>query len=182
MLGLTCCWSGAGRGCDWRRVGPAQAQQRRHAAPPLRSAAPAAVAVSGPLPFVLGAGHKLVRLVDHHALEERREELVSLRLPAANRARSRAGATCLLVQLEGVAKGVQAFWLLGVCVPEGLRGRFEEVLVVAHLGYWHAVKLVWKSEQISINGGCFYVVNDLPKPTKTQWKRLPGFGHGPCLL
>lgn len=69
--------------------------------------------------------------------------------------RTQVSATCLLVEFERVAERVQALWLLGVCVPEGLRGRFEEVLVVAHLGYWHAVELVWKSQQISIKGRFF---------------------------
>lgn len=64
----TCCWSGAGRGCDWRGVGPAQTQQRRHAATSLGSSARHVVTVSGSLPLVLRAGHKLIRLVDHHAL------------------------------------------------------------------------------------------------------------------
>lgn len=48
----------------------------------------------------------------------------------------------LLVEFEGVAKRVQAFRLLGVGVSKGLRGGFEEVLVVSHLGYWHTVELV----------------------------------------
>lgn len=53
------------------------------------------------------------------------------------------GGTCLLVKFEGVAKSVQTLRLLRVCVSKGLRRSFEEVLVVAHLGYWHAVELVW---------------------------------------
>lgn len=57
------------------------------------------------------------------------------------------GGTYLLVKFEGVAKCVQTFGLLRVCVSKGLRGSFEEVLVVAHLGYWHAVELVWTGER-----------------------------------
>lgn len=52
------------------------------------------------------------------------------------------GVGYLLVEFEGVAKCMQAFRLLGVGVSKGLRGGFEEVLVVTHLGYWHAVELV----------------------------------------
>lgn len=92
MLGLTCRWSGAGGGGDRRGVGPAQAQQRRHAAPPLWSSAPAVVAVPGSLPFVLGAGHKLVRLVNHHALKDQREELVSVH--RAHTGGGRGGGGC----------------------------------------------------------------------------------------
>lgn len=53
------------------------------------------------------------------------------------------GGSYLLVKFEGVAKCVQTFGLLGVCISKGLGGSFEEVLVVAHLGYWHAVELIW---------------------------------------
>lgn len=55
--------------------------------------------------------------------------------------------TYLLIKFEGVAKCVQTFRLFGVCVSERLRGGFEEVLVVAHLGYWHTVELVWTKER-----------------------------------
>lgn len=57
------------------------------------------------------------------------------------------GGTHLLVKFEGVAERVQTFGLLRVCVSKGLRGSFEEVLVVAHLGYWHAVELVWTGDR-----------------------------------
>ncbi len=67
---LTCCWSRAGRGCYWRGVGPAQTQQGRHAATSLGPSAWHVVAVSWSLPLVLRASHKLIRLVDHHALRE----------------------------------------------------------------------------------------------------------------
>lgn len=64
------------------------------------------------------------------------------------------GGTCLLVKFEGVAKSVQTLRLLRVCVSKGLRGGFEEVLVVAHLGYWHAVELVWTGDrEIHQHGG-----------------------------
>lgn len=52
----------------------------------------------------------------------------------------------LFVQLEGVAKRVQTLRLFGVGVSERLRGSFEEVLVVPHLGDWHAVELVWRRD------------------------------------
>lgn len=55
------------------------------------------------------------------------------------------GVGHLLVEFEGVAECVQAFRLLGVGVSKGLRGGFEEVLVVTHLGYWHAVELVCRA-------------------------------------
>lgn len=55
------------------------------------------------------------------------------------------GVGHLLVEFEGVAECVQAFGLLGVGVSKGLRGGFEEVLVVTHLGYWHAVELVCRA-------------------------------------
>lgn len=42
---------------------------------------------------------------------------------------------------------MQTFRLFRVCVPERLWGGFEEVLVVAHLGYWHTVELVWTKER-----------------------------------
>lgn len=51
-------------------------------------------------------------------------------------------AMYLLVQFEGVAESVQAFWLLRICVSKRLRSSFEEVLIVSHLGNWHAVELV----------------------------------------
>lgn len=53
------------------------------------------------------------------------------------------GGGYLLVKFEGVAKCVQTFGLLGVGISKGLGGSFEEVLVVAHLGYWHTVELIW---------------------------------------
>lgn len=82
----TCCWSGAGGGRDRRGVGPAQTQQRRHAAASLWSAS-SVVAVRRSLPFALGAGHKLVRLVDHHALRKgQMSRLVYLLLSAVHRA------------------------------------------------------------------------------------------------
>lgn len=66
------------------------------------------------------------------------------------------GATCLLVEFERVPESVQAFGLLRVRVPKRLGGRFEEVLVVAHLSYWHAVELVWKSQHSSTDGRFLY--------------------------
>lgn len=57
--------------------------------------------------------------------------------------------SCLLVKFEGVAESVQAFRLLRVCISKGLRRSFEEVLVVAHLGYWHTMKLVWTRDRKS---------------------------------
>ena len=65
--------SGASRRGDRGSVGPAQAQQRGHAAPSLGAAALHGAALAlGPLSLVLGARHKLIRLVDHHALRERK--------------------------------------------------------------------------------------------------------------
>lgn len=64
----------------------------------------------------------------------------------------------LLVKFEGVAKCVQTFWLLGVCISEGLRGSFEEVLVVTHLGYWHAVELVCTEDREVKKIGTFSVL------------------------
>lgn len=83
--------------------------------------------------------------------EEREQSARSVHLQPLPQ-HARAGHTRLLVQFERVAERVQALRLLGVRVPQGLRGRFEEVLVVAHLGYWHAVELVWKRQQISVTG------------------------------
>lgn len=42
---------------------------------------------------------------------------------------------------------MEAFGLLRVGVSKRLRSSFEEVLVVAHLGYWHAVELVWTGDR-----------------------------------
>lgn len=59
---------------------------------------------------------------------------------------------------------MQTFGLLRVCVSKRLRSSFEEVLVVAHLGYWHAVELVWTGDrEIHMEGEfdtfCSYRIN-----------------------
>lgn len=72
----TCCGSGAGRRGHWGGIGPAQAQQRWHAAASLGASTRHVAAFSRPLTLVLWAGHKLICLVDHHTLREERRRLL----------------------------------------------------------------------------------------------------------
>lgn len=75
---LTWSWSGTCGRRHRRRVGSSQAQQRRHAAASLGSSARHVAAVSRSLAFALRARHKLVGLVDHHALRTMQRQVVRL--------------------------------------------------------------------------------------------------------
>lgn len=48
---------------------------------------------------------------------------------------------------------MQPFGLFGVRVSKGLGSSFKEVLVVSHLGDWHAVELVCKGNRCFVKNG-----------------------------
>lgn len=54
------------------------------------------------------------------------------------------GALYLLVQFEGVAECMQSLGLVRVCLSQGGRDKFQEVLIVTHLCYGHTVELIYK--------------------------------------